>query len=197
MDVTAGRDGRLAPPPKGDIYRRDPEAARAKAIRERLAMYRGSGKPVPDHLQHLYDTLPPHEKLDVDLVDEKTGEQISEVEVVGPGRLSPLQEDLAPPPGPFSRSKPPKPAPVPEPVPEPLEVEAVELPEPVVEVEPEVEPVVEAEPVPAEPVEASGANAAGGAGSLGAQAEAVARATTKAPPPRKQPGRPRKPNPPR
>lgn len=191
VDVTAGRDGRLAPAPKGDIYRRDPEAARAQAIRERVALFQRQGKPVPDHLQHLYDSLPSHEKLDVDLVDEKTGDQISEVDVVGPGRSAAPREDLAPPPGPFSRSqRPPR-------APEPLEVEAVELPEPVAPVEP-VEPVA---PVVAVVAPTLDTGTHSGAGTLGAQAQAVARAATNSPPspppPRKQSGRPRKVSPPR
>jgi hypothetical protein len=86
VTINSGNEGRLPAPPKGEMYIRDPEAARAQAIRERVAMYKGQGKPVPEHLQHLFDTLPEHEKTDIELVDAKTGRHISDVQVSGPGR---------------------------------------------------------------------------------------------------------------
>src|ERR1700756_1185717 len=81
--VTAiqGRDGRLPAPPKGDLYVRDPIAARAKAIRDRVAMYKEQGREVPEHLQNMYDELPPEggdTNEPVELVDEVTGEHVAE-----------------------------------------------------------------------------------------------------------------------
>jgi hypothetical protein len=82
--VTAikGQDGRMPAPPKGDLYVRDPIAARAKAIRDRVALYKEQKKDVPEHLQELYDQLPPEEvdtNEEVELVDAVTGEHVAEV----------------------------------------------------------------------------------------------------------------------
>jgi hypothetical protein len=75
--------GRIAPPPDGAIYIRDPAAARAEAIREQYALYQVNGLDVPAHLQALYDELAtPATDLDVDLVDAVTGTVLAEVELV-------------------------------------------------------------------------------------------------------------------
>lgn len=202
VTINSGNEGRLPAPPKGEMYIRDPEAARAQAIRERVAMYKGQGKPVPEHLQHLFDTLPEHEKTDIELVDAKTGRHISDVQVSGPGRTklatmaAPEESPMVVPPGPFTARKAPEPEPVvvdPAPAPEPV-IEAVAAPKPVEPVAP-VEPVKPVEPV-VPPKLANPPQT--GTGELTAQADAILRAQAKAvpappaPPARKQPGRPRK-----
>ena len=84
--VTAvqGQDGRLAAAPEGDMYVRDPRAARAKAIRERVALHVEQGIPVPKHLQALFDELPPEDGTvkneDVELITE-AGEHVAEVDL--------------------------------------------------------------------------------------------------------------------
>lgn len=82
--VTAivGQDGRLPAPPEGDLYVRDPRAARAKAIRDRVQMYKDQQKEVPEHLQRLFDELPDETGVineEVELVDQVTGEHVAEV----------------------------------------------------------------------------------------------------------------------
>lgn len=84
--VTAvlGQDGRLPAAPDGDRFVRDPRAARAKAIRERVAMHREQNIPIPDHLQALFDELPPDDGTvkneDVELVTD-SGEHVAEVDL--------------------------------------------------------------------------------------------------------------------
>jgi hypothetical protein len=86
VSAVSGRDGRLPVAPKGDLYVRDPGAARAEAIRERVAMHKRHGTPIPDHLQMLYDRLPPEgDNEDVELVDAVTGEHVAEVEMLHDG----------------------------------------------------------------------------------------------------------------
>lgn len=91
ISAIKGQDGRLPAPPKGDLYVRDPIAARAKSIRDRVAMFKEQHRPVPEHLQKLFDELPPEatdDNLEVELVDAVTGDHVAEVEL-DPGQPQP------------------------------------------------------------------------------------------------------------
>lgn len=146
-----GYYGRLAPPPPGAIYIRDPAAARAKAIREQYDLFVSQGREVPPHLQTLYDELDvPESDLDVDLVDAVTGEQLAEVDVVeeapAVAKFTPVSQDM------------PAVTALPEPAPEPVAVSAelggggglAAQAEP----EPEPAPEPQAAPEPAKPTAA-------------------------------------------
>lgn len=99
MSAVRGRDGRTSPPPAGGVYVRDPAAARAEAIRERVAQHLRRGEPVPPHLQKLFDQLPPvGDDQDVDLVDEKTGRHEGEVKLVDSNQIESTPDQGAPPP---------------------------------------------------------------------------------------------------
>lgn len=165
MSAVRGRDGRTSPPPPGGVYVRDPQAARAEAIRARVALHKRRGEPVPTHLQYLFDQLPAGEDHDVDLVNEKTGEPEGEVTLV---------DSL--------------PKPEPEPTPEP------ELPEPEPEPEPELKidlKAVTADLVP--PTQVSGSTHSG-SGELGGAVAAVARPVIpETPAPPAVPAKPEKP----
>jgi hypothetical protein len=92
--VGQGYYGRIAPPPEGDIFVRDPAAARAEAIRAKVALFKRHGEPVPEHLQMLFDTLPKQREGDkaVDLVDAVSGEHVGGVSLEFAGEVAPNPE---------------------------------------------------------------------------------------------------------
>lgn len=136
--VTAvqGRDGRLAVPPKGDLYVRDPQAARAKAIRDRIALHKELKQPIPPHLQKLFDDLPDEDAASVDLVDAVSGEHVAAVELETAAAPEIEPESAVFRDGALIASKPAVPGPTGTVVDDIVDVEPAEL----VEVEPEVEP---------------------------------------------------------
>lgn len=68
-------------PPDGGMFVRDPAAARAQAIREKVALFQKEGVPIPEHLQTLLDGLPDGDDSAVELVDKVTGKLLAEVDV--------------------------------------------------------------------------------------------------------------------
>lgn len=94
-----GYYGRMPPAPDGRLFVRDPAEARARAIREKVALIKRQGGEIPEHLQMLFDTLPPKkvDNRDVDLVDALTGTQVGEVTVKRPNEVepTPLVDDEA------------------------------------------------------------------------------------------------------
>lgn len=81
ITAVQGRDGRIQAPPRGDMYVRDPRAARAQAIRDRVAQFKEQGIEIPDHLQKLFDELPDPAAQEVELVDAVSGEHVADVEL--------------------------------------------------------------------------------------------------------------------
>lgn len=82
MPAVAGQAGRMQVPPEGGMFVRDPAAARAQAIRDKVALFQREGLPVPPHLQSLLDGLPVGEDDSaVELVNSVTGEHIADVDV--------------------------------------------------------------------------------------------------------------------
>jgi hypothetical protein len=83
VPAATGMFGRVSAPPEGGIYVRDPEAAEAKAIRERVAAFEAAGEKVPKHLQTMLDQISvAKDASDIKLVDAVTGEEISKVKRV-------------------------------------------------------------------------------------------------------------------
>ncbi len=163
-------------PPEGEMYVRDPAAARADAIRQKVALYTRHGIPIPEHLQAMFDELPPAgDSSEVELVDAVTGEHVAEVDVNKSPPKSLKKETEAPV----------VEAPVVAVAPEEttiassgdLHVDVAVEPEPAPEVKPEPEPVVDIAP-PASP-------------KLPPQPDPP-KFVTPGPPPRRPPGRPKK-----
>lgn len=83
VPATTGMFGRVSAAPEGGIYVRDPEAAEAKAIRERVAAFEAAGEKIPKHLQTMLDQISVAEGAsDIKLVDAVTGEEMSKVKHV-------------------------------------------------------------------------------------------------------------------
>lgn len=78
--------GRMSAPPEGCIYVRNPEAARAKAIRDRLAVHQVLGTDCA-HLEKLSRKLSRRDTDGIDLVDASTGEKRADVNVSSWGRV--------------------------------------------------------------------------------------------------------------
>jgi hypothetical protein len=168
VSAVQGRDGRIAAAPRGDKYVRDPRAARAEAIRERVALHKQLKQPIPPHLQEMYDELPDDGHREVELVDEVTGEHIAEVNLQAPpDKVRNPSVTTAQPEGGVSEVA------VLREVDEPAEPVVAE---PAVESTPE--PVVEATVEPAKETEPTNA----GEGILEAQAAAIERAAVAEPP---------------
>lgn len=173
LEVVEGKTGRLPAAPHGDMYVRDPAAARAQAIREKVALLHRHGQEVPQYLQALFDALDAqNDEAAIELVNAATGEQVAEVDKAQPEPLRPdvaSTTDMFPPeakPGgvndPGTSEAGVSGAGVivtevkavePEPEPEPVATPAPKL-EAKVEVKPQPEPQVEAKPEPKAEVEA-------------------------------------------
>lgn len=83
VPATTGMFGRVSAAPEGGIYVRDPEAAEAKAIRERVAAFEAAGEKIPKHLQTMLDQISvAKDAPDIKLVDAVTGEEMSKVKHV-------------------------------------------------------------------------------------------------------------------
>jgi hypothetical protein len=83
VPATTGMFGRVSAAPEGGIYVRDPEAAEANAIRERVAAFEAAGEKVPKHLQTMLAKVSVGKNAsEVKLVDAVTGEELSKVKHV-------------------------------------------------------------------------------------------------------------------
>jgi hypothetical protein len=83
VPATTGMFGRVSAAPEGGIYVRDPEAAEANAIRERVAAFEAAGEKVPKHLQTMLAKVTVGKNAsEVKLVDAVTGEELSKVKHV-------------------------------------------------------------------------------------------------------------------
>jgi hypothetical protein len=83
VPATTGMFGRVSAAPEGGIYVRDPEAAEANAIRERVAAFEAAGEKVPKHLQTMLAKISVGKSAsEVKLVDAITGEELSKVKHV-------------------------------------------------------------------------------------------------------------------
>src|SRR6185437_13504002 len=83
VEATSGNFGRVSAPPEGGMFVRDPEAAEAKAIRERAAAFEAAGEKIPKHLQKMLDSISVgKDASDIKLVDALTGEELGKVKHV-------------------------------------------------------------------------------------------------------------------
>ncbi len=156
VSALQGRDGRTPAPPEGELYVRDPAAARADAIREKVALYKSQGLPIPEHLQHMYDSLPANGNSDIELVDATTGAHVAEVDDGEPHAPEPVAT--------FESYK----------VPAPIEELPTGTPlDELIDAKVPVEEVIEARVPVNEPVEVVPPVANGGAGVLSVAAEPV------------------------
>jgi hypothetical protein len=128
VEIVAGRAGRISAPPEGGLFVRDVEAARARAVQERVKAIEASGGEVPEELAAMAAELEIGEDDElINLVDAVTGELLAEAdtevdEVDGPTEEEVVDEEV----------------PEPEPETEP-EAEAEAEPEAEAEAEPEAE----------------------------------------------------------